>query len=170
MRCRERHFSFSRHHSLFAYEGAVKELIYQYKFNNDKQLAAVFAQLLFNSYLVNIPHTTAVVPVPARKVTIKKRGWDHMEIITHYLKKHFNIPVVYCLTRKGKTSQKSLDYEGRMHNLRGRISVKKSLIPLPDNVILIDDVFTTGATLEQCSVVLHSAGVKEVEALTLALD
>ncbi len=93
-----------------------------------------------------------------------------MELITHYLKKHFDIPVVYCLTRKGKTSQKSLDYEGRMHNLRGRISVKKSLLPLPDNVILIDDVFTTGATLEQCSVVLHSAGVKEVEALTLALD
>ncbi len=93
-----------------------------------------------------------------------------METISRCLKKKYNVSVVNLLERKGKTSQKSLDYEGRIHNLRGKIHVKKYQSPMPEKVILIDDVFTTGATLEQCTVALHSAGVKEVETLTLALD
>ncbi len=169
-RCRNRNFSFSGSTSLFSYEGDVKELIHQYKFNHDKQLSRTFAQLLYDTYLAHLPPDTVIVPVPARRVTKKHRGWDHMEIIAKHLEKKYGVEVLYCLTRNGSMSQKSLDYAGRMRNLQGKILVKPSPVPLPEKVLLIDDVFTTGATIEQCSCVLRTAGVTEVSALTLALD
>ncbi len=170
LRCRKRNFSFIENFSLFSYEDSIRELIYQYKFNNEKSLAPLFAEFFYTRYLSHIIFSeNTVVPVPSRKVVIKERGWDHIESITLLLQKRYMIPVLFCLERQGNRSQKSLDFEGRLHNLQGKINLttKKNL---PEKVILLDDVFTTGATIEQCTQKLREGGVKEVRSLTLALD
>jgi len=170
MRCRNRGFSFSSNYSLFTYSGIIKELLYQYKFNNEKQLSVVFSELIYEYLSINCQYQFTLVPAPSRKSVKRRRGWGHVEIIAHILKNHYNIPTLFCLKRKGETTQKRLNYQGRLTNLNGKIYIKKNRIVIPKNIIILDDIFTTGATIEQCSKVLRNGGAKEIRSLTLALD
>ncbi len=170
MRCRNRDFSFSNNYSLFTYDGMIKELLYQYKFNNEKHLSAVFSELIYKYLSINCQDRFTLVPAPSRKSGKRRRGWGHVEIIARILKNHYKVPTLFCLKRKGETTQKTLNYEGRLTNLNGKIYIKKNSIVLPENIIILDDIFTTGATVEQCSKVLRNGGAKEIRSLTLALD
>ncbi len=172
-RCREREYEFSSNYSLFEYSGIMKELIYQYKFKNRKRVALVFAGLIaaeIGKKYRNLP----VVPVPARKSTLRQRGWDHLEVIAGVLEKYYRIPVLRLLKRRGKVPQKGLGYRERMINIRGGIilaeRMKTNISPFPGRVVLLDDIFTTGSTVNECACILHGAGIKDVQVLTLALD
>ena len=85
------------------------------------------------------------------------------------LKKRFGFKTALLLKRTGSSAQKTLDYRGRLANLAGNIHIKKRKA-VPEKVLLIDDVFTTGATADACASVLLSAGTREVRVLTVALD
>jgi len=76
------------------------------------------------------------------------------------------------LQREGAVQQKSLDYEQRKANLKGKISLSRSArcSAMPGEVVLLDDVFTTGATLDACARVLREAGCASVKALTLVIE
>ncbi len=93
-----------------------------------------------------------------------------MAVIAEILKVKYKINSISCLNRKGKTAQKKLNYTGRMNNLVGKIRIDRKFGSASEKIVLIDDIFTTGATMEQCTKVLQNAGVKQVAALTLALD
>jgi len=170
MRCRNRGFSFSNNYSLFIYSGMIKELLYQYKFNNEKHLSVVFSELIYRYLSINCQDQFTLVPAPSRKSGKRHRGWGHVEIIALILKNHYKVPTLFCLKRKGETTQKTLNYEGRLTNLNGKIYIKKNRIVLPEKIIILDDIFTTGATIEQCSKVLRNGGAKEIRSLTVALD
>ena len=106
-RCRVRDFSFSSNYSLFSYKGDMKELIYQYKFMNNKALAFLFAELLYEGYLKK-KHPKALIPVPSAPKNVKRRGWDHIGVISAVLAKYYNQKVLYCLKRKESKSQKEI--------------------------------------------------------------
>lgn len=177
LRCRAREFAFESNWSLFAYEGTVRELLYQYKFRNHERLARYFAWWLARAYEVRFAGLP-LVPVPFRPSGRRKRGWDHIESILRVLERSHHIPALRILQRGEGRQQKALDYEGRMRNLHGRIRLRGSTktsalhraVPLPKAAVLLDDVFTTGATASECSRVLREAGVERVSVLTIAID
>lgn len=111
---------------------------------------------------------TIVVPVPPRPGKIKERGWDQIEDIAQRLSKR-SVPVLRCLERTGGMQQKLLGKKARAMNLRGCIAVKPEIL-IPKHVILIDDLATTGATLDACAVELKNAGCETVRAITLFYD
>ena len=178
LRCREREFWFDGNWSLFAYDGAVRELIYQYKFRNHRRLGRYFALWLARGYQARYAGLP-VVPVPFRPSGKRKRGWDPIECILSHLNHTYRIPVQPLLVRANGRQQKCLDFEGRMGNLKGRVRMRAGSIGppasnppfhLPGSVVLLDDIFTTGATASECSRVLREAGIAKVSVLTIAID
>ncbi len=156
----------------------MRELIYQYKFRNHRRLGLYFALWLARAYRTRYAGEP-LVPVPFRPSGKRQRGWDHIECILDHLEHIYRIPVQPLLVRDNGRQQKRLDFEGRMGNLKGRVRMRGaathpfaggSLSRLPASVVLLDDIFTTGATASECGRVLREAGIDKVSVLTIAID
>ena len=171
-RCRKRNYHFTTHRSLFEYRGSVRELLYQLKFQGRKRVALVLAALLAET-LKESYQGLPVVPVPARRGRIRQRGWDHMQLISRYISKGHGVRIYRCLDRKGGVPQKALNFEQRLRNIASsEVSFVRTAAPSPSvsEVVLIDDIFTTGATVDECSRILRMGGMQEVHVLTVAQD
>lgn len=169
MYCRKRSFSFESNRSVYQYQDEIKELIYRYKFKYKLDLAHLFAEKLYTLYTTAF-RDVPVVPVPAARETIRKRGFDHIQHITLLMKKKYGITSCSLLKKKKTTPQKKLDPQRRLSNLQGNIELKPINNTLPKSAVLVDDVFTTGSTLSVCASVLINAGISSVFCITIALD
>jgi len=162
-------YSFDKADVLFPYTGKYQRLLLAYKFQKNIVLGNFFAEKIKN--LINkytLISDTAIVPVPPKPGKIRKTGWDQVEYIAKILEREKNIPNVNrCLKRLTSKSQKELSRENRRMNLRGRIIAKKSV---PQNAILIDDVMTTGSTLDACAAALKEAGTQNVYCVCFFYD
>jgi competence protein ComFC len=169
-RCRATTYSFDSNYSLFEYTGIAKELIYQYKFEGRHSLAKLFADLLakvIKESYAGIP----LIPVPSSRKSKKKRGWDHMNVIMKSLGRGYGIRFFNVLGRITDIPQKELSYPERLENLKGKISFDKAKVAYAfKEAVLIDDVFTTGATTSECARVLKENDISRVNVITLAID
>ncbi len=168
--CRQREYNFDTNYSIFEYSGVIKELIYQYKFRRRKRVALIFTGFLAEALKRLYPRSIVVIPVPPRKQPWGQRDWEHVDLITRYLEKYHDITVEKILKRSGKKAQKSLDFRQRTENIRNTISLKCKLPNTSSNIVLLDDIFTSGATGNECARVLRAAGCRSVNLVTLALD
>ena len=171
--------SYERLWALFPYIGKYRKLISAYKFYKNFALACFFSdkisEILTNVIFAEIPElkNAVIVPVPPRPGKIKDTGWDQVEYLVKRLEQ---LPVCRCLRRRKSKAQKSLSREERLDNLKGRIYMNDaSAIQCLDAAsqpafILIDDVITTGSTIEACSAVLKEAGAGKVYGLCLFFD
>lgn len=168
-RCRNRDYAFAGNTSLFAYTGAVRRLLYHYKFKARTRVADLFAEALDAAGLVD--GASCVIPVPARPRSPLQRTstrFDQTGLIARSLRRRTGCAVRDALRRSPGPPQKRLDYDARSHNVAGRIRAASSE-PLPERVTLLDDVFTTGATAHECARVLARCGVRETRVVTVAL-
>lgn len=172
LQCRDTRFAFKSHRSLFMYQHTAEALIRQYKFEPLPALALLWSHCLIHLICTKQEPSTLLVPVPARRSSVRTRGWDQMRLICRHLQRR-GFRTAQLLKRTGGSSQKSLNYSDRLKNLKGRI--KCTLKPEnpagdpPRKVLLLDDVFTTGATLDECARILLQAGVQEIHAYTIAM-
>jgi ComF family protein len=164
--CRTAEHSYDKAVLLYPYTLRWMKLLRAYKFHGHRALARFFAQKILEAR--NLFFDPAVfgdlvlVPVPPRDGKIKKTGWDQIEAIARILEKR--VPLHRCLKRLPSMSQKKLNAEDRAKNLKGRIICAKKP---PSRILLIDDVFTTGATLEVCASTLKESGAEKVYGLCL---
>jgi len=165
-RCRNRVFHFHSNFALFDYAGQVRELIYQLKFANRRSLAPLFASLLapvVERDLAGLP----IVPVPGNPRAVRRRGWDPMMEVSRELSRRCRTVALPLLRRSSGAAQKALSYEERIRNLRGTFTLRRAP---PRRVLLLDDVFTTGATADECARVILAGGGQSVRVLTVAID
>ncbi len=168
-RCRNRDYAFSGNTSLAAYAGTIKRLLYHYKFKVRTRLAGVFAEALADAGIVD--GACCVIPVPARPRGLLQRTparFDQVGLLARRLRRRTGCAVLIALRRLPGPAQKRLDYEARASNVAGRIRLV-ARAPLPARVVLLDDVFTTGATAHECARVLARSGVGEIRVVTVAL-
>jgi ComF family protein len=168
-RCRRRLYAFANNFSIFEYRGEMRELLYQFKFRNRARLGPVLADF-FAAALKERRDPGLLVPVPGNPVSVGARGWDPMVVIARILSRHHGFPVARLLARRRGSAQKTLSYEERRSNLAGKVRLLRPPPPGTTRVILLDDVFTTGATASECARLLQEAGVQSVQVLTLAID
>jgi ComF family protein len=151
-----------------AYDGRMKDIIHALKYDRRRTISPRLGDLMRERGAALLREADCVVPVPLHPRREYTRGFNQ----AHDLAIHLGLPVVPLLKRVVfTTSQIDLPREQRLANVRHAFAscpIPGSRSPAPRLVVLVDDVATTGATLESCAAVLKRSGVKEVRALTAA--
>ena len=156
--------------ALFPYTGKFRKLLTAYKFKKNLALANFFAEKITEIIAANpVLQNAGIVPVPPRPGKIKETGWDQIDRLVRRLEKtgQGRIQVYRCMKRRKSKVQKRLGRAERMENLKGRIFLHGAA---PQTALVIDDVITTGSTMEVCSSVLKASGVGKVYGLCLFYD
>ena len=167
LRCRDRELAFASHEALFDYRGLAQELLRQFKFAGRTGLALPFAELL--APRVHAAYRDCVVvPVPARGRRIRSHGYDAVDLVVRQLQTAHRVSARRVLRRRGGRQLKRLGREARRASIAGRMLLMGAAPRRP--VLLIDDVYTTGATTDECAAVLVAGGTPAVRVLTIAQD
>lgn len=164
--------SFVRGFPVFEYTGGIKKAIYDFKYNNQRVYGKFFGDCIYSCYGDELKalNIDGMIPVPIHKKKKKIRGYNQAELIAKHLGKRLGIPVFSnLLIRVINTSpQKELNDKARMKNLKNAFIMSANKIKLK-KVLLVDDIYTTGATIEACTKVLLASGVEEVYYVSLAI-
>ncbi len=156
-----------RVYPLYPYDLTAQELLAAWKISGNFGLTAVFAGAMARE-LSRFPGIM-VIPVPPRPGKIRKKGWDQVDLLVQRLDTGYGIRVNRCLRRTSTIQQKGLGKIERYNNLKGNIVyIGKGSIDVP--VMLVDDLMTTGATLETCAAALKEKNCPAVFAMTLFYD
>jgi ComF family protein len=148
-----------------AYEGALREIIHALKYEGRRSLADPLGGMVRDAGSVILEGCDYVVPVPLHPWRRLRRGFNQ----ARDLAKRLDRPVVDALWRVRSTaSQMALTADARRTNIRGAFVCSPFACIENRIVVLVDDVRTTGATLDECAKVLLAAGAREVRALTVA--
>jgi len=140
-----------------------------YKYHSDRGKKGDIASF-FNQGIQHIPDISdnyCMITVPMHWSRYTIRGFDHMHEIVKSLQKKYHLPYQKLLKAKYSRRQSQLDKKNRIKN-RSHIYSLRSDKPLPENILIIDDVISTGSTLNACAEVLKKHGAKRVIALVLA--
>ena len=164
---------------MFNYIGIKKKLLFHWKIAGVHPFTEVFAPY-FMSVIgkikagVSSENCVYIVPVPPRPGKIRKTGWDQTESIAKCLEKCPDVRVIRILKRTETLQQKKLNRQQRLQHSGAGYSLNEKAVKqlfggsqLPESVVLIDDIITTGSTLKSCASVLKNAGIQRVSAVTL---
>lgn len=162
--CKNVDFGFESAKAALKYEGVGKKIVHALKYRGYKQVVDRLATPLMLQALGD-GRFDAVVPVPLHRARRRKRGFNQAELLARGVAQKLNASVSDTLeVVRGTRDQVELSAAQRRANVAGAYKAKNSL---HGRLLLVDDVFTTGATMNACALTLVSAGAKEVHALSL---
>jgi ComF family protein len=148
------------------YTGVARDLVAALKFRRGRPLADVMAAHLAVGVPGSLLAGATIVPVPAHPAHVRARGYDQARLLAAALARRTGVPPARALRRRGPArSQLGASRSERLQRGRIDVSVRRAV---PSRVVLVDDVHTTGATLDACARALRGAGAAEVVALTWA--
>ncbi len=170
--CLKRRLHFDRAFSPYAYEGTIKDLIHKFKYQDKDYLGKMLAKPMVNfirEYHLPIDYLNLIIPIPLHPARLREREFNQAHILSELIAEEFNKPLSpNTLTRIRHTkTQTELDTNERFNNIKGSFSLKDKGIK-GKNILLVDDVLTTGATCSEAALTLKNAGANIVFALTLA--
>ena len=156
----------------FLFEGVIRAAIHEFKYRNLRALAPKLAGLLHDYLTTNQLPGDSLVPVPLHRKRLRERGYNQSALLARGLGQLSGLPVVEdCLVRLISTppQARSSGINERLSNVAGAFTCRDGRLR-GKRIILIDDVSTSGATLNTCAIALKTTGAAEVRALVLALE
>jgi ComF family protein len=170
--CRRGLFTFDFGRAYSPFEDPLKEIIHQFKYRSHRSLARPLSELLFSVYRSHEEDYSSdlIVPVPLHKSRERTRGFNQAFELSKPFGRMVRIPVsTSVLVRVRPTKvQAGLSRRERRLNVAGAFQLSQTK-PIEDKaLLLVDDVFTTGATLNECAKILKRNGARRVNVLTLA--
>jgi ComF family protein len=166
--CRSFPLRIKRIRSAAFFEGALRKAIHAYKYKSAGSLTKVLVDLLVECLTWDPLDFDEIVPVPLHKARERERGYNQAELLARALAARTGKPFVARLERVRATSdQIGLDIASRHANVRDAFKLRAGA-SRPGRVLLIDDVCTTGATLDACAVALQAEGATTTYGLTVA--
>jgi ComF family protein len=172
-RCLRNKSHFDRAFSPCVYTGVVKELIHAFKYNGKEYLGRPLSRLMIEfirEYSLPIKDLEFIVPIPLHKARLREREFNQAKILSEHLGKEFDKPVLdKLLVRNRHTrTQTELEENERLLNVKGSFTLNGRADLRGKNILLVDDVLTTGATSSEAAYALKQAGANIVFVLTLA--
>ena len=159
---------------LFKYEGKIREMIIDYKFNEKSYIYITFVKILLKSkkMLENIKNYDTMIPVPISGKRYKKRGYNQSYLLAKEICKYANLNLESnCLYKiKNNVEQSSLNGLERQENIKGAYELRNMQILNNKKILLLDDVYTTGATVNECARILSKANPSKIGVFTVAKD
>ncbi len=170
--CQDKTYAFARARSFAVYQGAVVRAILLLKFEQIEPLGAWFAERLTELVKTEGAALTAdvVVPVPLHPQRERERGYNQAALLSKPLAKRLQLPhrAVLLMRTRARPDKQVLSLEERWASVRGAFATRPGSQVDNLRVLLVDDVLTTGATLDACARALREAGAKSVFGLTIA--
>ena len=166
----KKHF-FTQGRAVFQYDGAMKQSIYRFKYANRQEYAEFYgtqAVKTLNDFFRQV-QADLLVPVPLYAAKMRKRGFNQAQCFAQAISKYTGISVdTKTVVRiRNTTPQKELDELGRQNNLKKAFKIGRNDVKLK-TIIVIDDIYTTGSTIDAVAQVLLEAGAKRVYFVVLA--
>lgn len=158
------------------YQGVVKKMVYQFKFQPYlTDLQHIMAQLLYEALIQNETFTKIkkndclLIPIPLHAKRLRTRGYNQSMLLGRQLQRLFNLSLSDALLRtKATHTQVGLTHVQRRENMKEVFALKTTAQVKDMTVLLVDDVVTSGSTLNEAAKVLKRAGAKEVWGITFA--
>ena len=169
--CKRQNYNFVKARSVFSYIDLPLDVVRKVKFRKKKIFLPEMAELLYKTFLTWNISVDLVTYVPMYPKNEKERGFNQSKILAEEFSRLSNIPITYCCEKILNTqNQRDLSFEKRKENIKDAFKIIKESKPeIKDKVILIiDDVFTTGATTSELALTLKRANVKDCYVLTFA--
>jgi competence protein ComFC len=170
--CQERGFAFDAARSFGVYDGALARAIVLMKYERIEPLGAWFAKRLLEAMRRIPPQLAAdlVVPVPLHRTRQKERGFNQVDLFGKLVARKLGLPYrpVLLKRERARPDKHLLHFEERWEAVRGAFVIRDDGRVDNLRILLLDDVMTSGATLDACSRALREAGAKSVAGLTIA--
>jgi ComF family protein len=166
--CRRAPSALDHIRSAALFGGPLREAVHAFKYKGRVDLAQPLAELMVAFWRRNPLPADVIVPVPLHARRERERGFNQAVLLAQAFAARVELPVTVALERARETvPQVGLNAHERRENVRGAFT---ALIDMPSGhrALLVDDICTTGATLDACAVALRRAGCRRVYALTLA--
>lgn len=170
--CTKHTRSFESGRALINYNDAAKDSMVKIKYKNKREYIDFYTEAICRRYGKQIARMRAdvLVPVPVHPSRMKTRGYNQAELLARGIGRSLGIPVRSDLLRRSRKTapQKELNPAERLKNLEQAFEAEGNFAGI-ETVILIDDIYTTGSTIEACTRALKRAGVKTVYFLTICI-
>ena len=156
--------------SVAFYEGILRDMLHEFKYRGVIQLSKVLSNIMINNYPVEFDSVDVVIPVPLHLRKLRQREYNQVAVmgleLSRYIRSSFD-PFVLRKLSDTRPQYEMKSEKERRKNVKGTFVIKDLLKIKGKSVLLLDDVFTTGSTLNECAGVLLKSGVKRVQVLTL---
>lgn len=168
---RKKHY-FTRGVALWTYSLSLKKSLYRFKYDNKRYYASYYADEAVKRYrsLLMSWGVDVIVPVPLHASKLRSRGYNQAEVFAKELGARLGIQVLSSLiVRVRKTTpQKQLNDKERIKNVKNAFKIVRNSVKL-NKALLVDDIYTTGSTVDEISRILLQAGAKEIYVMTLCI-
>ncbi len=171
--CVRKNLHFDSAFSPCVYTGVIKDLIHEFKYKNKDYLSSFLSKLMINfikEYNMPINYIDCIIPIPLHKTKLREREFNQAQALSSCIAREFGKEVlsgVLLRNRQTKT-QTELQTHERLLNVKDCFRVAKQELVREKNILLVDDVLTTGATSSEAAKALKNAGANIVFVLTLA--
>ena len=170
--CKMRRHVFDRALAPFRYEGAVKESLMNFKFRHRAEYYYFYAAAIaaYAEDAVKVWMPDIIIPVPAHRKRETERGYNQAYLTAGELGRFLEIPVCRDLVLRVKNTKalKELGYRERLETLKGAFKINRKY-EVPERILIVDDILTSGSTLDSMSALLKDAGAERVYALCISV-
>jgi len=171
--CLKNKLNFDRAFSAGVYEGVIKELIHEFKYKGKEHLYRPLSEIMINfikEYHIPIEYLDLIIPMPLHKTRLRQREFNQAEALSRPIADEFNktLSTSLLIRHRLTKTQTEMPTQKRFENVADSFSVAKHTDLANKNLLIIDDVFTTGATSSAAALTLKEAGANKVLILTLA--
>lgn len=170
--CRTKKPSFRQARAVGVYEGILRQAIHIFKYEGKTSLGRQLAQLMvdyFPDYWQSWEYDF-ILPVPIHPHRLREREFNQSFVLAHHLGKNFGTPIMSGNLQRAKFNQPQagLKQKERLANIKGCFALENPELIQGKKLLLVDDVYTTGATVRECARVLSSAGIDFMDVYTLS--
>lgn len=170
--CQRFPHAYDRGAAVFAYDPVMRRSISMFKYHNRREYAKFYAEEMYSrcSHFLKICRPDVILPVPVHPLKKRQRGFNQAELVAKELGKLLKVPVVtdYLIRAEKTTPQKELTRQMRKANLKKAFAVTKTGVSY-ERVLLVDDIYTTGATIDAISEILRENQTKNIFFLTICV-